>query len=342
MGDYYGIIRDAKLHWSDIKKVMEEMQRTLKMHTEEFREFNHSLIDWNKTDENIFFVKCDDWKKEIDSLCDEFDCKRKKDSVVAINTVYAITPEWLATHTEAEAMEYFKKCYQFHIKEFCSGNENLMLSFVIHKDETHWHAHATSVPILHHRTTNKRSGKTKEYYSLDAKKILGGRIEHSRRQDRFYNEVSKEFGLLRGTPKPISRRRHRDQMEMHLETLRNTEKDYKYHAAKAVDELYKVNEALKIYKENSLDRAEILKEVRALTYGINETGKALTEEYERLEKEYAVMQKNYIYREWKLLKENHPEWFKIIHQENIALKEQESSNRKIVRNQNESDNEIYR
>ena len=336
MSECYGILRDGKLHWSDVKKLQAEMQRTKETYTKEFKDFNHSLIDWNKTNENIFFVKTDDWKKEIDSLCDEFGCKRKKDSVVAINAVYAITPEWLETHTEEEAMAYFKKCYEFHVKEFCSGNKDLMLSFVIHKDETSWHAHAVSVPILLHKTINKRSGKTKEYYSLDAKRIIGNRLTHSRRQDRFYNAVSKHFGLSRGIPKPISRRRHRDQMEMHLESLRKGAEICRKYAFGEMEEVDQAIQNNKMYKENRKDQTEMLIEMRELARSVSEAEKVLSEEYARLKQ-------NFVYREWKILKERHPEWFKVVHQENIALKEQEtSSNRRLVRNQNENDNEIYR
>ena len=335
MSECYGILRDGKLHWSDVKKLQAEMQRTKETYTKEFKDFNHSLIDWNKTNENIFFVKTDDWKKEIDSLCDEFGCKRKKDSVVAINAVYAITPEWLETHTEEEAMAYFKKCYEFHVKEFCSGNKDLMLSFVIHKDETSWHAHAVSVPILLHKTINKRSGKTKEYYSLDAKRIIGNRLTHSRRQDRFYNAVSKHFGLSRGIPKPISRRRHRDQMEMHLESLRKGAEICRKYAFGEMEEVDQAIQNNKMYKENRKDQTEMLIEMRELARSVSEAEKVLSEEYARLKQ-------NFVYREWKILKERHPEWFKVVHQENIALKQETSSNRRLVRNQNENDNEIYR
>ena len=233
-------------------------------------------------------------------------------------------------------MAYFKKCYEFHVKEFCSGNKDLMLSFVIHKDETSWHAHAASVPILLHKTINKRSGKTKEYYSLDAKRIIGNRLTHSRRQDRFYNAVSKHFGLSRGIPKPISRRRHRDQMEMHLESLRKGAEICRKYAFGEMEEVDQAIQNNKMYKENSKDQTEMLIEMRELARSVSEAEKVLSEEYARLKQ-------NFVYREWKLLKERHPEWFKIVHQENIELKRQEtSSNRKIVRNQNESDNEIYR
>lgn len=336
MDEFYGILRDAKMHWSDVKKLQAEMQRMLEMHTQEFKDFHHSLIDWNKTNENVFFVKTDDWKKEIDNLCDEFGCKRKNNSVVAVNAVYAVTPEWLKTHTEEEAMEYFRKCFKFHVKEYCGGNEDLMLCFVVHKDETSWHAHGVSVPLRFHKTINKRSGKEKEYWSLDAKKILGGRIEHSRRQDRFYNEVSKEFGLLRGTPKPISRRRHRDQMEMHLESLRNGAEVCRKIAFGEMEKLDKAIQTNKMYKENSQDQTKILMEMRELARSINESEKVLSEEYARL-------QKNFVYREWKILQERYPEIAKKVHQENIELKRQEtSSNRKIVRNQTEKSDEIYR
>jgi len=342
MSECYGILRDGKLHWSDVKKLQAEMQRVLETHTMELKDFNHSLIDWSKTSENVFLVKTEDWKKEIDELCDFYDCKRKKDSVVAINCVYAITPEWLKNHSEAEAMDYFKKCYEFHVKEFCKGNEELMLCFVIHKDETSWHAHACSCPILHHKTVNKRSKKVKEYYSLDAKSILGNRLEHSKRQDRFYNEVSKQFGLERGIPKPISRRKHYDQMDKNLKTLNEIERLSKSHTADALD---RMEQTLKICRERALsieEQTAMLKEIVELSHSIKAAEKVLEGEYSRL-------QKNYIYREWKILQERYPQIAKLVHQENIELRKSEndylprtSSNDGMVRNIKDNTNENVR
>ena len=330
--EFYGIMRHEKRHWHDVKKLQAEIQRVLADHNMHMKDFSHSLIDWSKTDQNTFFKRTENWKERIDELCLIYDAKRKQNSVVLIDVVYAVSPDYIKQHSEDEVMKYFQECYKYHIDEFCGGDESLMLSFVVHKDETSWHAHGCSVPLLYHETTNKRSGKVKKFYSLDAKKILGGPKDCSARQDRFYESVSKKFGLSRGEPKVKSRRRHKDQMDLHLESLRELERLSVERAARAMDEMDK---ALKLQREQkaiSDEQIDVIKKARELAQSMKSVEAMLADEYGRL-------QQNFVFREWQILQERHPELAKIIHQENINAKNMEKKKAPKMHPLHNKDNE---
>lgn len=112
--------------------------------------------------------------------------------VRAIEVMITASPEFMNTLSKEQQIEYLKKGLAFSNTEF--GGEKNLLHAEIHLDETTAHLTAFYIPIM--TSVNARSGKEKT--GLNAKKMLGGKKEFSDRQTRFYEQVSKNYGLERG------------------------------------------------------------------------------------------------------------------------------------------------
>ena len=182
------IMRVEKRKRADVVGIQREANRTSA--DEEKGWFEGSDIDWSRTDNNLHFKKTDAWNKEITERLREENIKPRKDAVVLLDGLYAVSGDWLDDHTEAEAEEYFRDCLDFHVKEYCGGDESLLLNAVVHRDESEWHMQVASIPLLYDREKQKNR--------LSAKDIMGNRSEYSNRQDRFWLSVGKPRGLERG------------------------------------------------------------------------------------------------------------------------------------------------
>lgn len=115
--------------------------------------------------------------------------KIRNDQVRAIEVLVTASPQAMEYMTKDEQIEYLKKSLDFANNEF--GESNL-LHAQIHYDETTPHLTAFYIPRIV-KDTKKGSRIT-----LNAKELLGGRKEYSDRQSRFYELVSRDYGLLRG------------------------------------------------------------------------------------------------------------------------------------------------
>lgn len=166
---------------------------------EDDREFDRSDIDKSKTGENIFLRRTERWNEEITRQIKEAGVKERKDSVVAITGVYTASPEWFKSHSKDEWLEYFKNCLDFHDREYGRA-----FNAVIHLDETTPHMQVISVPII----------ADEKGIHLSAKIIMGNRDKYRRRQDLFYEQVGKKYGLERGEiGDPSIAKKHQDTMK---------------------------------------------------------------------------------------------------------------------------------
>ena len=212
----YGIMRTEKRKQQSVKGIQGENNRT----EADRGKFPNSDIDYNRTHENKWLVKSDDWLQTINKELHKHGIdKHRKDAVVMLDTFYTASPEFFKDKTKEEIEKYFNDCLEFHKKEY--GDH--VINAVIHYDETTPHMHVTSVPLVE---------LEKDKYKLSAKEIMGGRGKYVQRQDRFYKEVTKEYGLERGEKwEPgKEKRKHREQAEHGLreaeQTLQETiEKD---------------------------------------------------------------------------------------------------------------------
>lgn len=179
----YGIFRVAKL------KTMGNLKGSL-MHAR--REQDTPNADPTLTPSNILLTDTPTVEavlKKYEALKPE---KIRADQVRALEVLITASPEAMKAMTREQQIEYLKKGLEFSNKEF-GGEENL-LHAEIHIDETTPHLTAFYIPLV--TSKNARSGKVKT--GLNAKKLTGGKKEFSERQTRFYEQVSKGYGLERG------------------------------------------------------------------------------------------------------------------------------------------------
>ena len=158
-----------------------QIEANRKEEDHEKREFERSDIDWSKTDENIFLIHTEQWNREITKQVKEAGAKERKDSVVLLDGLYTASPEWFETHSKEEWINYFQDCLTFH-RDYYGEH---VINAVIHLDEATPHMQVASIPL----TDDGR---------LSAKEIMGNRRDYRSRQNIFYDEVGKKYGLERG------------------------------------------------------------------------------------------------------------------------------------------------
>lgn len=177
-----GIMRVEKCKRSDVYGLQIESNRTIEDHILG-REFDKSDIDWNRTQDNIFLIKEDNWNKYITRYLKEHGLKERKDAVVMIDGLYTASREFFDNKTRKETIEYFKDCLRFHEK-----NYGVTFNAVIHFDESTPHLTVKSIPVI----------EDEKGLHLSAKIVMGNKDDYRLRQNQFYSEVSQKYGLERG------------------------------------------------------------------------------------------------------------------------------------------------
>ncbi len=180
----YGIMRVEKRRRSAVRGLQMEATRTGADHVVKGRDFARSDIDWSATDKNAFLRKCEDWNATITEQIQAAGIRERKDSVVLIDALYTASPAFFEGKSRAEVLAYFESCLAYHEREFGPA-----FSAVVHLDEATPHMQVASVPLV-----EDESG----CMHLSAKRLLGNRKDYHARQDRFYEQVARSYGLDRG------------------------------------------------------------------------------------------------------------------------------------------------
>lgn len=175
----YSIMRVEKRGRGAVYGLQIEANRREEDH--EKRDFERSDIDWNKTGENIFLIHTEQWNREITKQIKAAGAKERKDSIVLLDGLYTASPEWFESHSKEEWLHYFQDCLKFH-QEYYGEH---IINAVIHLDEATPHMQVASIPL----TDDGR---------LSAKEIMGNRHDYRSRQNIFYDEIGKKYGLERG------------------------------------------------------------------------------------------------------------------------------------------------
>lgn len=188
------------------------------MHNERKSEKSNSNpdIDFDKSDLNFSFGEYDDKltynQRAEKRIAEGYTGTRaiRKDAVKMVEVLIAPSDENL---TGEQQHEFLKKGYQWLCDEF--GKENIIADRV-HLDEKNPHLHGLVVPLT-------------EEGRLSCKKVIGGRQQLQQMQDRFFEQVSKPFGLERGekvdlenNEKPI--KKHIPQLEYKKKTIASLDK----------------------------------------------------------------------------------------------------------------------
>lgn len=256
MATMYGVQRAEKYKRQDIAGIQKEATRTAKHYNND--------VDTNRSQYNITLIDCGDWQQKINDTITDTGVRVRKDSVVAIGSVYTATGNFFNRQPSESRQEwqnrvlgYFKDCLDWHINTYCQGNRDLVLSAVIHQDETTLHLQTYSMPIL-----DRGNGK----YTLSAKSIMGNRKDYTDRVDSFYNDVSKKYGLERGERTPEGQ-----VAKKHIETQR--------HKLNNLKKELTITEADKIMAD--IDKKELEQNMRI----IESKNQKLNQEYKNLQKQ---------------------------------------------------------
>lgn len=220
----YGIMRIEKRGRSGVYGIQLENNRN----AEHKREFDRSDVDWERTEENDYIVKTDNWNKEITRQIKLNGCKERKNSIVMLDGLFTSSPEWFTQHTKEEIDKYFNDCLNFYVEEYCQGDRSRIINCVVHWDESTPHMHVASVPLI----------SDEQGVRLSARDIMGDRSEYRHRQTMFYEEVSQQYGLDRGetTNRPEERRKHLSVQEYKSAVLDSELKQLKEQKDQSIDD----------------------------------------------------------------------------------------------------------
>lgn len=172
--------------------------------------------------------------------------KIRADQVRALEVLITASPESMKQMTREKQIEFLKRGLEFANKEF--GGEKNLLHAEIHFDETTPHLTAFYIPLVTSR--NARSGKVKT--GLNAKKLTGNKNEFMERQTRFYEQVSRHYGLERGDvgSKATHKKISQWYSELNKEELTNVVPD----VVKSLEEKARTSETVEVdeFKNNLL------------------------------------------------------------------------------------------
>lgn len=312
MAENYCVMNMAKRHRSDVRGLQDEANRAY----EDESQYKGN-VDLSRSKDNVYFVRSDDWHKSIDEVLKANDVKEKASSVVLITSVYAVSPDWLKTHTQDEALAYFKACYEYEKK-----TKGEVINAVIHRDEDSWHMQTATVPVVDVVTEKavpivkeldengepvyeryekgKMAGEIKykrvkvkdengnlvTHKGLSAKTVVGNRVAMSKRQTEFWQECGKPFGMKRGEIRiedDVTARERLTESEYRAKAIKD---EAQKKADKTLSEAKERVDSMELEASNKLWDAEMrMQEVRRQLVELEDAREALTDDREAFEEE---------------------------------------------------------
>lgn len=193
----YGICR--------VQKVKAAAVGSMQYHNDRLPgEHSNPNIDHSKRGDNAEFIKHGSYRAEVNDRIERFrksNRKVRKDAVVLVEGVMTASPEFFEGKSRDEVMAFFRDGFDFVKSEVGEGN---MVHFTVHMDESTPHAHFGFTPI--------KDG------TLSWKNYFDGRDALRGWQDRFFEKVSKPWGLERG--EKDTGRTHKDAAQMRRDAER--------------------------------------------------------------------------------------------------------------------------
>ena len=242
-------------------------------------------IDWNKTNENIYLIKNEDWKTKIKEEIKKHGIEKyRKDSVMMIDSVYTASPEVMKKWDQETLESYFIDCLNFHENHY-----GVVFNAVIHLDEASPHLHVDSVPLV-----RKEDGSWK----LCAKDLIGNKTMMSKHQSEFYSEVGKKYGLERGIEKSravhneVSRWQTEKLMEQKIQIDSNEEYlQFQRDEIKTKENLNRgLEERIGLNQGILEDQREAIERQNVQIEKGNEMGKKLQKELDEKQRENALIE----------------------------------------------------
>lgn len=193
----YGICR--------VQKVKAAAVGSMQYHNDRLPgEHSNPNIDHSKRGDNAEFIEHGSYRAEVNDRIERFRTstrKVRKDAVVLVEGVMTASPDFFNGKSRDEVMAFFRDGFDFVKSEV--GEEN-MVHFTVHMDESTPHAHFGFTPI--------KDG------TLSWKNYFDGREALRGWQDRFFEKVSKPWGLQRG--EKDTGRTHKDAAQMRRDAER--------------------------------------------------------------------------------------------------------------------------
>lgn len=237
----YGIIRADKVKMANIGSGLQEHHQR----SDKDGHYNNPDIDLSKSGDNVELVHSDSFRQSVGQKIKEYDITRKirDDAVGLIDGLATVSGEFFKDKNREQIIDYYKNMIPLIEKEF-----GPIISAVIHFDELRFnkqniHMHFATVPIVQNENGS---------YSLSAKKLMGNQKEYIARQDRFYEQYFKQYGLERGTSAKETHSKHIDQNRWKAEQAKQQATEYQILSDNAISALSAVmleTEQLKAQRE---------------------------------------------------------------------------------------------
>lgn len=225
----YGILRANKIKLNSVTKRFQK-------HIQRQANYYHSNpdIDVSKQSEDVILLFSEDFKSSVYEQLKKHNITKepRKNAVGLIDGVISASPCFFTNKDRNNIVEFFRQALPIIQREY-----GPIISAVIHFDEKTPHLHFCTVPIIKNIEGN---------YKLSAKDVMGNRQEYIAKQDRFFDEYFKNYGLIRGqsvketSRKHINHNRFKAQKAKEEFALTNTQKDSLEGQIKTLEEVYQV------------------------------------------------------------------------------------------------------
>ena len=184
----YCIFRFKKHHVGAIAPMYRHNERTKQSY-----ESNPDIDPARKQDNYHLIAPTQSYYMEIERLIKINGSRRRANSVLMVETIISVTPEYFDRLPAGEQKEFFQSVTDFMKQRI--GEQNI-LSAIVHMDETSPHMHLCFCPIT-------KDGR------LCAKDILGNAKELARWQDDIFEHVQERWSELeRGESARETGRKH--------------------------------------------------------------------------------------------------------------------------------------
>lgn len=184
----YCIFRFKKHHIGSVAPMYRHNERTKQSYE------SNPDIDLSRKQDNYHLIKPEQsYYKEIERLIKFNGCNQRSNSVMMVETIISVTPEYIDRLPAGEQKELFQSVTNFMKRRV--GEQNI-LSAIVHMDETSPHMHLCFCPIT-------KDGR------LCAKDILGNAKDLARWQDDIFEHLHERWPELeRGEPARETGRKH--------------------------------------------------------------------------------------------------------------------------------------
>lgn len=234
----YGILRANKIKLNSVTKRFQK-------HIQRQSNYYHSNpdIDVSKQNEDVMLVFSDDFKTSIFEELKKHNITKepRKNAVGLIDGVITASPCFFANRSKDNVVDFFRKALPIIEREY-----GPIISAAIHFDEKTPHLHFCTAPIIKNAEGN---------YKLSAKDVMGNRQEYIAKQDRFFDEYFKDYGLIRGQSVKETSRKHIDHNRFKAQKAKEEFKSTSAQKDSLEDKIKTLEEVYQVIQDELLDMA---------------------------------------------------------------------------------------